>query len=63
MTEGETKAQIEILEFVLESLCKCELNTKGRLFIRLHIRRLKKRLTNDTNRTENSITGNDRNFD
>jgi hypothetical protein len=46
----EAKAQIEILEFLLQNLCDCELNDKGRLFIRLHIKRLKKRL-NDTGST------------
>lgn len=48
---NEIKAQIEILEFTLQSLCKCEICTRGRIFIRLQIRRLKKKL-NETGSTK-----------
>jgi len=42
----EAEAQIKILEYVLESLCKCEICIKGRRFIKKEIKRLKDDISN-----------------
>jgi hypothetical protein len=45
----EIEAQIKILEFVLDNVCDCEMNVRGRLFIRDTIKRLKKKLDDTSN--------------
>jgi hypothetical protein len=56
----EIEAQIKILEFVLDNVCDCEMNIRGRLFIRDTIKRLKKKL-DDTSNPEKQITNPNRN--
>jgi hypothetical protein len=56
----EIEAQIKILEFVLDNVCDCEMNVRGRLFIRDTIKRLKIKL-NAPAKPETKITNPNRN--
>jgi hypothetical protein len=56
----EIEAQIKILEFVLDNVCDCEMNVRGRLFIRDTIKRLKIKLNAPAD-PETKITNPNRN--
>jgi hypothetical protein len=52
MTEHEIKAQIKLLNHLLNGMCECELTPTGRLFLEKLRDKLKKRI-NDTGAIKN----------
>lgn len=52
MTQGEYIAQIRILDYILNSLCNCEMNKCTREFIEVTKNKIKTNTTDDACNTE-----------